>query len=236
MIDETGYAETAKRQRMGVRSAVLGSLEAGKFMWLGGQWKRKSVVQRLKDFGFLLRYAIQWGMIEKKKERSIVDVAKLVDSWIEAIVGMCLAHDKDSYDAHDAKADELLGPLMTAPVKQVREFYHALAEKMKADSRVPMLVWMGFEAWGETMVKDAPDEGVKRLKNKLAAEIAELVEEPIRDQIPNAIKRALRWRDADTLEAVKRTIQSGAKPKLRGRESCLFLEAGRGKKKVSVML
>jgi len=87
------------------------------------------------------------------------------------------------------------------------------------------------------MVKNAPDEGVKRLKNKLAGEIAELVEEDIKDQIPQAIKRALRWRDPATLEAIKDKIESGtAKPKLRGRESCLFLEAGRGKSKVSVML
>lgn len=163
-------------------------------------------------------------------------VDELVEQWIEAVVGMCLAHDKDEYDANDAKADELLGPLLAAPVKQVREFYHKLAARMRSDKRVPMLVWMGFEAWGETMVKDAPDEGVKRLKNKLAAEIAELVEEPIRDQIPKAIERALRWRDPETLQAVKETLESGVKPKLRGRESCLFLEAGRGKNKVSVML
>lgn len=153
-------------------------------------------------------------------------VDELVESWIEAVVGLCLAHDKDTYDAHDAKADELLGPLLAAPVKQVREFYHKLLDRMKADSRVPMLVWMGFDAWGEVMVKDAPDEGVKRLKNKLASEIAELVEEPIRDQIPKAIQRALRWRDPETLKAVKETLESGVKPKLRGRESCLFLEAG----------
>ena len=85
-------------------------------------------------------------------------------------------------------------------------------------------------------VQDAPDEAVKRLKHKLAAEIAEIVELDVQDQIPKAIERALCWRDPETLQAVKETLQSGAKPKLVGRQSCLFLECGRGKKKVSVML
>jgi len=221
---------------MGVRSAVMASLEAGKFLWdLRMRWKggRSVPVQRMRDVGALIRYAMRFP---SKKRRTNMQVKEMVEKWIEAVVGMCLAHDKDEYDAHDAKADELLGPLLTAPVAQIREFYHELRERMKADKRVPMLVWMGFEAWGEVMVKDAPDEGVKRLKNKLAQEIADLVEEPIRDQIPEAIKRALRWRDTETLQAVKEKLESGVKPKLRGRESCLFLEAGRGKKKVSVML
>jgi|SRR5579863_2622960 len=231
-VDETGYDEEKKPPKIGVRSAVIASLDAGRFAWS----VRKSPVRRMADLGVILRYGMHFGMCGRKKARRIVDVEKLVDDWIEAIVGMCLAHDKDTYDAHDAKADKLLGPLLTAPVKQVREFYHKLLERMKADARVPMLVWMGYEAWGAVRVADAPDEGIKRLKNKLAAEIAELVEEPIRDQIPKAVERALRWRDAETLEKVKETLERGIKPKLRGRESCLFLEAGRGKNKVSVML
>ena len=88
-----------------------------------------------------------------------MQVEAMVTAWVEAVVGMCLAHDKDTYDAHDAKADELLGPLLMAPVKQIREFYHQLLEKMKADPRVPMLVWMGFQAWGEVMVKDLRSGG-----------------------------------------------------------------------------
>ena len=165
-----------------------------------------------------------------------MQVTKLVAAWIEAITAMCAAHTKDDYDAADARADELLGPLLAAPVAQIREFYASLLATMHADKRVPWLVAIGFEAWGEVMVKDAPDEGIKRLKVALAAEIAALVEEDIRDQIPRAIARALRWRDPQTLQQVKEALQSGQKPKLRGKESCLFLDIGRGKKKVSVML
>jgi len=215
---------------MGVRTAVLASLSAGKFTWQ----MRNSPEYRMSVMGAVLRYAMDGHA--STKPRITMKVDEMVAKWIEAIVGMCLAHDKDTYDAHDAKADELLGPLLTAPIAQVREFYAALQETMRSDKRVPWLVVMGFESWGNVMVKDAPDEGIKRLKNKLAAEIADLVEEPIRDQIPGAIKRALRWRDPETLQAVKEKLESGVKPKLVGKESCLFLIAGRGKKKVSVML
>jgi hypothetical protein len=234
VVDEAGYGDEPAKPKMGVRTAVMASLEAGKFLWDWKRDKRQSPVVRLRNLGYILRYGISFRMTGKRTVP--LKVNELVDQWIEAIVGMCLAHDKDEYDAHDAKADELLGPLLAASVKDVREFYAKLAEKMRADKRVPLLCWMGFEAWGECMVKNAPDEGIRRLKNKLAGEIAELVEGPIKDQIPEAIKRALRWRDPETLQAVKATLESGVKPKLRGRESCLFLEAGRGKNKVSVML
>lgn len=230
MVDEAGYGDEPAKMPMGVRTAVMASLESGKFMLE----RKRSPLKRIRDLGSLLRYAMDGHYSTKPRRPMQID--DMVQKWIEAVVGMSLAHDKDTYDAHDAKADELLGPLLAAPVAQVREFYAKLLSTMQADKRVPMLVWMGFEAWGEVMVKDAPDEGVKRLKNKLASEIADLAEEPIRDQIPSAIKRALRWRDPETLQAVKEKLEGGAKPKLRGRESCLFLEAGRGKKKVSVML
>lgn len=223
---------------MGVRSAVMGSLHTAQFAW----YSAKSPVAKAKELGTLLRLVmdeeLKHGMMFKQRKRGLMKVDDLVVQWIDATVGMCMAHDKDEYDAHDAKADALLGPLLSAPIAEIREFYVKLCAAMEADKRVPWLVKLGFEAWGEVMVKDAPDEKIKRLKNKLAAEIAELVEEPIRDQIPNAVKRALRWRDPETLQAVKEVLESGVKPKLRGRESCLFLELtpkGKGKK-ISVML
>jgi hypothetical protein len=230
MVDETDYGDEPKRERMGVRSAVMSSLEV--YAMLSNMIQ--SPIRRIASLGVILRYGMQNGMGRTK--RVSMNVEQLVGKWIEAVVGMSTAHDKDAYDAHDAKADELLGPLLSAPVKQVREFYFKLLETMKSDARVPMLVWMGYEAWGAVMVKDAPDEAVKRLKHKLAAEIAEIVELDVQDQIPRAIARALCWRDPEMLQAVKETLQSGAKPKLVGRQSCLYLECGRGKKKVSVML
>jgi hypothetical protein len=219
---------------MGVRSAVMASLASGAFPF---RVKKKGPVGRMEFLGHVLRWGMVHGMTHRRVVR--VNVEELVGQWVEAVVGMCLAHDKDTYDAHDARADALLGPLLTAPVKQVREFYAKLLDRMRADQRVPMLVWMGFEAWGEVLVKDAPDEGVKKLKHRLAQDIADLVELDVREQIPKAIARALRWRDPETLREVKETLQAGAKPKLVGRESCLYLEVTprkRGQKKVSVML
>ena len=233
MIDESGGVET-KRKKMGVRTAVMSSLDTGKLLY---DCLCKGPIYRVKNLGTILRLMINRVCPPSTKKRSPVKVNELADQWIEAIVGMVLAHDKDTYDANDAKADELLGPLLAAPIAQVREFYNVLLAKMKKDKRIPFIVHMGFEAWGEVQVKDAPDEGVKRLKNKLAGEISDLVEMDIRDQIPEAIKRALRWRDPETLKDVKAALEGGAKPKLRGRESCLFLECKpRGKEKVSVML
>jgi hypothetical protein len=216
---------------MKLRSAVL----AGWEIW---QWPLKlerGPIRRVSNLGTLIRFGLAGGRMSRKV--TPVKVDELVEAWVVAVVGMCTCHDKDTYDAHDAKADELMGPILTAPVKQVREFYGKLRKRLREDPKIPMVVWMGFEAWGECVVNHAEDDkSIIRLKNKLAGEIAELVELDIRDQIPEAVKRALRWRDPETLKAVKEVLESGAKPKLVGRQSCLFLEAGKGDKKVMVML
>jgi len=214
-----------------LRSVVLGA-------WQLGEFHTRSIgpMKRLTGLGVLLRYGMMVRRMTHKKVKPM-DVDKLVKGWVEATVGMCTAHEKDDYDAHDARADELMGPILTAPIKQVREFYQKLRDALRNDPKVPMLVWMGFEAWGELMVGPAVDDKkILRLKNKLAREIAELVEMDVQHQIPTAIARALRWRDEETLQEVKQVLESGAKPKLVGRQSCLFLEVGRGKKKRQVML
>lgn len=219
---------------MKLRDAVL----AGWEIWQFGWQLEKGLTKRVKDLGSMCRWGMVCGRMKSRVTKMNVD--EMVSKWTAAIVGMATAHDKDSYDSHDAKADELMTPILSAPIKQVREFYKKLRAALRADPRVPMLVWMGFEAWGEVMVKGAEDDAsIKRLKNKLAGEIADLVEMEVQDQIPEAIKRALRWRDPETLQEVKEALQEGAKPKLVGRQSCLFLELDKPKKngeKVSVML
>lgn len=199
--------------------------------------KERGPVGRVKTLGTILRCGMYCGRMCGSKKVRRMNVDELVGKWIKAVVGMCLAHDKDEFDAEDARADDLMGPILTAPIAQVREFYAKMRDTMKTTKEVPFMVWMAFEAWGEVIVESAVDDsGVKRLKNKLAGEIADLVELPVRDQIPEAIKRALRWRDPEVLQEVKTKLQSGAKPKLVGRQSCLFLELGSGKNKTSVML
>lgn len=234
MIDETCgmiEAEEAKKlARTGVRTLVMQSLQ------LNGYILSKSPAERMSNLGYILRLAVNRTLRWSHKRRIKVNVNELADAWIKSIVAMCLSHDRDGYDEADAQADKLLSPLLAAPVAQVREFYFALLAKMKEDKRVPYLVIMAYEAWGEALVKNAPDEGVKRLKKKLAQEIVDLAELQVRDQWSEAMKRALMWRDPETLEKVKERLEAGEKPKVAGRQSCLFLELGRGTKKVSAML
>ena len=235
MIDESCGLEDARKksayaQRTGVRTRVMDSLTLNTYML------PKSPVHRMEDMVILLRMVLNGHLSGGRKK---VNVKELIDRWIEAVAGMCLAHSKDDYDKHDARADELLSPILGCPVAQIREFYGGLLERMKSDPRVPFLVWISFEAWGEAVVKNSPDEGIRRLKHKLAADIAELVEEPAKDQLPNAIKRALCWRDPETLKEIKTALEDGAKPQMVGRQSCLFLECkprGKNAKKISVML
>jgi hypothetical protein len=57
--------------------------------------------------------------------------------------------------------------------------------------------------------------------------VADAVEKNLdRGQLVEAIAGALQWRSGERLEAVKQRLDAGEKPRIRGRESCLFLEAG----------
>lgn len=219
---------------MNLRSAVLASWQAGDFILDFYTAQGRGPIGRLKRLALTIWYADQCGRMTWRTKP--MDVDKLVDQWVTAVVGMCTSHTKDEFDAHDFRADELMSPILSAPIKQVRDFYHKLNIKLADTPGVPWMVTMGFTAWGKYAIDEAKDGGVKRLKNKLAAQIADLVELQVQDQIPEAIARALRWRDEETLQDVKQKLEAGAKPKLVGRQSCLFLEVGRGKKKTQVML
>ena len=159
-----------------------------------------------------------------------MDVDALVAEWKVVVVGLAIAHDKDEADRYEAAIEKCLMPILSAPIKQVREFYPKLLKALKDDPKVPFLVWRGYEIWVDQILSKAPDEGIKQLKTELAREITEMVEQDVKDQIPDALIRALQWRSAETLEQVKKTVEeekaAGRKPRLRGRESCLFLEVG----------
>lgn len=168
--------------------------------------------------GYIVTYSRDGG--RKKKP---VDVKKLVKSWVPIIRGLAVGHSKAEVDRCEFEAETHLGPLLTAPVAQVREFYSILCEALKNDPTIPFFVHTAFEAWHEVMLKRASDEGIKELKNKLAAEVAEMVEKDVAPDLKEALVGALRWRPAETLEKIKTAVAAGAKPRLQGRESCLFL-------------
>lgn len=85
-------------------------------------------------------------------------------------------------------------------------------------------MWSWFEAWGEVILKRAPDGEVKALKTALASEIAELVEEDVKPDLRKAIAGALQWRSPESLGKIKAAVESGGKARMVGKESCLFLE------------
>ena len=166
----------------------------------------------------------------ERRGRKPMNVDALVEEWATVVTGMAVAHDKDESDRYEAAIEKCLVPILSAPIKQVREFYPKLLAKLKSNPQVPFLVWRSYEIWVDQVLSKAPDEGIKALKTELAREIAEMVEQDVKDQIPEALIRALQWRNAETLVEVKDAVvkekASGRPVRLRGRESCLFLEVG----------
>lgn len=181
----------------------------------------------LEDFrrlAYLIRYADHHP---GRRKRRAMDIDKMVGLWTEVIVDLSTAHDHARRTAADERTDELLGPLLAAPVTQIREFAQKLATRLREDERVPFLVWSSYQRIIEPLILKGPDGPVIELKKRLATEIAEQVEQGLdRAELVAAIAGALQWRHLETLGRVKEKLEQGEKPRLKGRESCLFLEAG----------
>ena len=130
-----------------------------------------------------------------------VKVDELVEEWLEAIVALSTAHDPDERDAADSKTDELLTPLLTAPIKQVRQLAGKLSSRLREDERVPFVVWSAFQNVVLPLLKDSPDGKIIELKKQLATEVAELVEKDLpRDDFVQAMVGALQWRGPEALD------------------------------------
>ena len=108
----------------------------------------------------------------------------------------------------------------------LREFWSTLERTLKEDTRVPFFVWRMFEVYGKVAVEGATDQAIIALKTALAREIAELVEHDVQPDIVEALTGALQWRDPETLEQVRDAVKAGERPRIRGKESCLFRGAG----------
>jgi hypothetical protein len=154
---------------------------------------------------------------------------EMVPKWKAVVVGLAVAHDKDEADRFEASIEELLTPLLAAPISQIREFSRLLLFELKNDKAVPYLVWKAFEVWVDQMAK-APDGEIRELKEDLARQIVSMVEQDAKEALPDAMVRALMWRSPAKLEEVRQVVEeekaAGRKVRLKGRESCLFLEAG----------
>jgi hypothetical protein len=199
---------------------------------------RKFQVKKFREIDSLMHdgTTVTWS----RKPRTPMDVPKMVADWKAVAVVLATAHTKDEVDKAEFKMDELLTPLLGAPIAELREFYTGLTEALRADPRVPFFLWSTFNGWGKIVIdKCEAKPDLKRLRKKLANEIAEMVDEDVRKDIVTAISGALQWRDPESLEEIKGDLQAGAKPRLKGRESCLFLTTkrpGRNQKEHVVML
>jgi hypothetical protein len=160
---------------------------------------------------------------QRRTSLSPLDLDLLAERWKTQIVAMLTAHTRAEFEQSDFNADELLKPILSTPVAQVRAFYQMLREKLMADPKVPFYVWKGFDGFVTDILERAPDQGVKRLNTGLAKRIAALAKEAVTPQIGTALVNALKWRDGDTLEKIAGALEGGERPRLRGRESCLFL-------------
>jgi hypothetical protein len=165
-----------------------------------------------------------------------MDIPTMVASWHRCVLALSTGHTKDDVDHADLAMDELLGPLLTAPVAQLRVFWRALEDSLKADERVPFFVWSMFAAYGQVVVAKASDQAVIELKIHLAREIAQLVEQEIQPDLMEALAGALQWRDPETLTNIRDAVKAGAKPRVVGRQSCLFLTVSHDGKDYCVML
>ena len=211
-------SDTEPDARMGIREAVMG---IDGMLGLG-----ESVCENIKRWRGLRLFMVYALCHPSRKRRVSIDIPAMIQGWHQATFRLSTGHSKDDIDTADFALDELMSPLLTAPVSQLRAFYFGLAASLKNDPAVPWFVWATFEAYGEVIVKNAPDQAVKDLKVQLAREIAELVEQDVQPDIVAAITGALQWRDPQTLEAVRDAVKAGEKPRLMGRQSCLFLVCG----------
>lgn len=210
------------------RSFALAAYDIGKLMygycppfrnWPGA-------VHNINEIGCLCWYAIKEP---SRKRKHPMKIAEMVTKWKALVVGLAVAHDKDEADRLEASVEEMLTPLLAAPISQIRQFSALLLAELKNDKAVPYLVWKAFEVWVEQMEK-APDGEVKELKQDLARQIVDMVEQDAKEQLPDAMVRALMWRSPEKLEEVRAVVEeekaAGRRVRLKGRESCLFLEAG----------
>ena len=182
------------------------------------------IERELRDTLSLLAYAVEHPT---RRKRTKMDVQKMIADWLPLVKQLSLAHDVDEKDAASSRLDELILPILAAPVGQIRQFYRGLVDAMKADPQVPWAVWKLFEFWGVNVLDKISREEVVGLKKELAGRIAEMSVDLIpREQWLNSLVGALQWRSPEKLEQIEAALESGVKPSLVGKESCLFMRVG----------
>lgn len=192
-------------------------------------YKGFGAANKMAGYGALLSYWNGHAHTGRRK-RIPMDIDAMVTRWKPVIVGLATAHDKDEADRYESQLDDCLSPILTAPIRDVREFAGRLLTAMKDDPAVPFLVWRAYEIWVAEFVVKAPDGDLITLKTDIASEIAGLVEDDIKPQLSTALIHALQWRSPERLREVKAVVEkekaAGRGVRLKGKESCLFMTAG----------
>ena len=172
----------------------------------------------------LLAYACEHP---SRRKRTTMDVEQMVKNWLPLVRQLATAHDIDERDAASSQLDEYLLPIIAAPVAQIREFYNALVAKMREDKTIPWVVLKLFDFWGTNVLSKVNKEEVIGLKTELAKRIAEnsFAQIPREDWIASMVG-ALQWRHPEKLQEIESKLDAGHKPRVRGKESCLFLAVG----------
>lgn len=192
--------------------------------------------KKIRELEVMTYYACE---VTSGRRKTPVDVPKMIADWKVVIVTLCSAHDKEDIDKAEFRMDELLKPMLNAPVAQIREFYAGLLQALSDDKAVPFFIWSLFKSWGETVLEKADDKAPpQRLRKKLAQEVAHLaMTSQTQKDLLDAMVGALMWRSPEALKEIKDDLEAGAKPRVQGRESCLFLVAQRkGGREHTVML
>ena len=225
---QPGYDCPEEEPKEGARTLVLTSYDLPKFFYGSPAKIGASPAYYMAALGCLIWYGDKHSRTGRKA-RTPMDVDAMVTKWKRLVVALATAHDKDEADRVEATVEECLSPILAAPIKQVREFAPKLLAALKADKSVPFIIWRAYEVWILQM-KNAPDEDIKELKTGLAREIVELVESDVKPQLGEAMIRALQWRSPEQLEKMKEVVEkehaAGRPARLKGRESCIFLESG----------
>jgi len=221
-------AEESKEVIEGVRSFIVTSYDIGKALY------KHQLLKKFESLAALLWYATvrptQGGKRGMRKPN--IDPRALAASWVEVIARLAVSHTKDDLDRSEARLDEILTPILSAPVAQLREFFPLMVAGLKADERVPFFVWRTFEVWAQKEVEKAPDEDVILLRTALAREIVDLLSPDVEKDLMEAMVNALQWRSAEKLQEVKDALvfsertggRAAARVRTVGHESCLFLE------------
>jgi hypothetical protein len=160
----------------------------------------------------------------RKRREPMENLSEFARQWKDVLVKLSISHTREDVDQADYNMEDLFTGLFAMPVKQVREFYDLLLSELKSDESVPYFIWKTVEHWKEQAVGVSQDVEAKMLQAELAGELAAVLEPILSPQLKEALAESLKWKSAETLTKVRSAVEAGEKPKLRGRESCLFLE------------